>query len=345
MPPKSSRATPRGFRDEPLSDDVLHHAKRAVVDWYASLYPGLDAPAVQALELVLADDLDRGAARLARGRAATPARCGPDPGHRGACRRGRRQLPRRDVPPGCRDHRGRARRGAVGRRERCWRSCAAWCSATRSPRASASRWAARTTSTGTTPARWAASALPPLPAALLGLDEAAFAHALAMAGTFTAGLAAGLPLGSDGQAAARRPRRGGRAAGGATGGARRAQFARHPRWRGRPGPSHEHRARLVAGRRHARPGLPHHPAHLQEPHRLRTHLPCRRRRARAAAAARLHARRHRSHPSGRVPGHAGHRAACRVRRTPTRHGSACTTWWPRRWCTAACGCPRSAPSG
>jgi len=60
------------FRGEALPTDVLHHAKRAVIDWYASLYPGLDTPAVQALETVLADDLDRGAARLARGRASTP---------------------------------------------------------------------------------------------------------------------------------------------------------------------------------------------------------------------------------------------------------------------------------
>jgi 2-methylcitrate dehydratase PrpD len=42
-----------------------------VIDWYASLYPGLDTPAVQVLEATLADDLDRGPARLARGRAAT----------------------------------------------------------------------------------------------------------------------------------------------------------------------------------------------------------------------------------------------------------------------------------
>ena len=41
------------FRGEALSAEVLHHAKRAVIDWYASLYPGLDAPAVQALEAVL----------------------------------------------------------------------------------------------------------------------------------------------------------------------------------------------------------------------------------------------------------------------------------------------------
>jgi 2-methylcitrate dehydratase PrpD len=50
----------------------MHHAKRAVIDWHAALYPGLDAPAVRALEAVLAEDLDRGNARLVRGRAATP---------------------------------------------------------------------------------------------------------------------------------------------------------------------------------------------------------------------------------------------------------------------------------
>lgn len=59
------------FRNEPLHEDVLHHAKRAVIDWYASLFSGLESPAVQALEGVLADDLHHGAARLARGRPAT----------------------------------------------------------------------------------------------------------------------------------------------------------------------------------------------------------------------------------------------------------------------------------
>lgn len=54
-----------------LPPEVLHHAQRAVVDWYAALYPGLAAPAVQVLEATLADDLDRGPARLALGRAAT----------------------------------------------------------------------------------------------------------------------------------------------------------------------------------------------------------------------------------------------------------------------------------
>ena len=56
------------FRDQPLSDEVLHHARRAVIDWHASLYPGLAAEPVGRLEDVLADDLDRGPARLARGR-------------------------------------------------------------------------------------------------------------------------------------------------------------------------------------------------------------------------------------------------------------------------------------
>lgn len=59
------------FQARPLSDDVLHHAKRAVIDWYASLFPGLDVDPVPRLEVVLADDLDHGRARLARGRAAT----------------------------------------------------------------------------------------------------------------------------------------------------------------------------------------------------------------------------------------------------------------------------------
>ena len=49
----------------------MHHAKRAVIDWYAALLPGsLVAPAT-VLEQALAEDLDRGNARLATGRRAT----------------------------------------------------------------------------------------------------------------------------------------------------------------------------------------------------------------------------------------------------------------------------------
>ena len=58
-----------------LPANVIHHAKRAVIDWYAALLPGsLVAPAT-VLEQALAEDLDRGNARLALG----PARdvCAP----------------------------------------------------------------------------------------------------------------------------------------------------------------------------------------------------------------------------------------------------------------------------
>lgn len=58
------------YRD--LAPEVIHHAKRAVVDWYAALLPGaIEAPATM-LEQAMADDLDRGLSHLALGRAATP---------------------------------------------------------------------------------------------------------------------------------------------------------------------------------------------------------------------------------------------------------------------------------
>lgn len=60
-----------GFARTPLPSEVAHHAQRAVIDWYASIYPGLDTPAVQVLMQTMADDLDRGAARLVQGRQAT----------------------------------------------------------------------------------------------------------------------------------------------------------------------------------------------------------------------------------------------------------------------------------
>lgn len=62
------------FAARPLPPEVAHGAQRAVVDWFASVYPGLDMEAVQRLERVLADDLDRGPSRLVdkgTGRAAT----------------------------------------------------------------------------------------------------------------------------------------------------------------------------------------------------------------------------------------------------------------------------------
>src|SRR5512134_1715220 len=59
------------YRKLPVAPEVLHHAKRAVIDWYAALLPGAVVPPATALERALADELDRGAARLALGRPAT----------------------------------------------------------------------------------------------------------------------------------------------------------------------------------------------------------------------------------------------------------------------------------
>jgi len=62
------------FAARPLPPKVAHGAQRAVIDWFASISPGLDMEAVQRLALVLADDLDRGPSRLVdkgTGRAAT----------------------------------------------------------------------------------------------------------------------------------------------------------------------------------------------------------------------------------------------------------------------------------
>ena len=72
------------------------------------------------------------------------------------------------------------------------------------------------------------------------------------------------------------------------------RFARRARRRRRPRPGDEHGAGLDRDRRDAGQGLPHHPPDVQEPHRLRPHVPCHRRRARTAAPAWVHAsQRHR----------------------------------------------------
>ncbi len=54
-----------------LPAEVIHHAKRAVIDWYASLLPGSTVTPAILLEQALAEDLDRGRARLGSGRRAT----------------------------------------------------------------------------------------------------------------------------------------------------------------------------------------------------------------------------------------------------------------------------------
>lgn len=59
------------LRGESLPPEVIHHAKRAIVDWYAALLPGAVEPPATLLENALRDELDVGGARLATGRAAT----------------------------------------------------------------------------------------------------------------------------------------------------------------------------------------------------------------------------------------------------------------------------------
>src|SRR5580765_5567169 len=59
------------FRGQPIPPQVVHHARRALIDWHAALYPGAVLPPATLLEKALAGELDRGEARLALGRQAT----------------------------------------------------------------------------------------------------------------------------------------------------------------------------------------------------------------------------------------------------------------------------------
>lgn len=61
------------YRTHPIAPEVAHHARRAVIDWFAALLPGaVDAPATL-LEAALSEEFGVGNARLTLGRAA-PAR-------------------------------------------------------------------------------------------------------------------------------------------------------------------------------------------------------------------------------------------------------------------------------
>jgi 2-methylcitrate dehydratase PrpD len=59
------------FRAQPLAADVVHHARRAVIDLHAAMISGAVEPPATLLEKALAEELDRGEARLALGRRAT----------------------------------------------------------------------------------------------------------------------------------------------------------------------------------------------------------------------------------------------------------------------------------
>jgi 2-methylcitrate dehydratase PrpD len=63
----------QNYRAQVISPEVLHHAKRAVVDWFAALLPGAVLAPATSLEKALAEEFGGGGARLALGRAA-PAR-------------------------------------------------------------------------------------------------------------------------------------------------------------------------------------------------------------------------------------------------------------------------------
>jgi 2-methylcitrate dehydratase PrpD len=61
----------QSFRAQPLPPQVLHHAKRAVIDWYAALLPGAAVPPATLLVRALAEEIGRGESRLALGQCAT----------------------------------------------------------------------------------------------------------------------------------------------------------------------------------------------------------------------------------------------------------------------------------
>jgi len=60
-----------GYRRQPVAPQVLHQAKRVVIDWYAALLPGAGVAPAPLLERALAGELDHGEARLALGRRAS----------------------------------------------------------------------------------------------------------------------------------------------------------------------------------------------------------------------------------------------------------------------------------
>jgi 2-methylcitrate dehydratase PrpD len=60
------------FEQRRLPEEIVHHGKRAVIDWCAALLPGAVSAPATLLESALADELDRGPSKLALGRNATP---------------------------------------------------------------------------------------------------------------------------------------------------------------------------------------------------------------------------------------------------------------------------------
>jgi 2-methylcitrate dehydratase PrpD len=59
-----------GFRKSPLSKDVVHHARRAVIDWHAALHPGLVVPPVTLMQKAFAGERSARLTALINGTAA-----------------------------------------------------------------------------------------------------------------------------------------------------------------------------------------------------------------------------------------------------------------------------------
>jgi len=59
------------FRKSKMPPEVLHHAKRAVIDWYAAAFPGAVIPPATSLQRSLKEELGRGKSRLLLGKKAT----------------------------------------------------------------------------------------------------------------------------------------------------------------------------------------------------------------------------------------------------------------------------------
>jgi len=59
------------FRARAIAPPLLHHAKRALVDWHAAVLPGAVLPPATLLERALGDEIGHGSARLALGKHAT----------------------------------------------------------------------------------------------------------------------------------------------------------------------------------------------------------------------------------------------------------------------------------
>jgi 2-methylcitrate dehydratase PrpD len=60
------------YRKLPITPEVLRHAKRAVIDWYAALLPGAVVPPATMLEAAFKDELGHGSSFLALGKEAHP---------------------------------------------------------------------------------------------------------------------------------------------------------------------------------------------------------------------------------------------------------------------------------